>query len=102
MTPLAAHLAGRQLTTAVPDTRRSGQVTSLSHLRPTESGRIVGYAPGMPAAHGRRLFDLGFAPGVDVEAVRRAPALDPWIYRISGNEIALRRVLADRIVVERS
>jgi ferrous iron transport protein A len=100
MTPLAARLGERRF--AVPgDSDGPGAARSLAELRPRESGRIVGYAPDLPAGHSRRLFDLGFAPGAEVFVVRRAPALDPWIYRTAGVEIALRRGLARHILVVR-
>lgn len=42
-----------------------------------------------PAA-ARRLVHLGFAPGAVVEVLRRAPLLDPTVYRVADTEIALR------------
>ncbi len=47
----------------------------------------------------RRLFDLGFAPGVTVEVVRRAPLADPLVLRVAGYELALRRAQARLIGV---
>jgi ferrous iron transport protein A len=100
MTPLAARLGERRF--AVPEEPdQPVAARSLAELRPRESGLIVGYAPELPADQSRRLFDLGFAPGAEVRVVRRAPALDPWIYRTAGVEIALRRRLARHILVVR-
>ena len=42
----------------------------------------------------RRMFDLGFAPGVEVEMLRRAPLADPALFRVAGYDIALRRAQA--------
>ncbi|MNP01208.1 ferrous iron transport protein A [compost metagenome] len=39
----------------------------------------------------RRLLDLGFVVGNDVEVLRRSPLGDPTAYRISNTTIALRR-----------
>ncbi|HON43290.1 MAG TPA: FeoA family protein [Bacillota bacterium] len=37
-----------------------------------------------------RLLDLGFLPGTEVSAVRRAPMGDPTAFRIRGAMLALR------------
>lgn len=51
--------------------------------------------PGLAA----RMWRLGFAPGTDVEVVRRAPLGDPVVYRVGGAEICLRTHLAGQIRV---
>ena len=48
----------------------------------------------------RRLYDLGFRPGVSVEVVRRAPLGDPRVYRLHGSELMLRRREATGVIVE--
>ncbi len=45
------------------------------------------------------LMHLGFLPEATVEALRRAPAGDPTVYRIEGAEIALRRETARHIEI---
>lgn len=47
----------------------------------------------------RRLFDLGFAPGLEIRLLRRAPLRDPLMFRVGGTEIVLRRRDARRILV---
>ncbi|MDF1488140.1 FeoA family protein [Tessaracoccus caeni] len=47
----------------------------------------------------RRLFNLGFAPGLEVALLRRAPLRDPLMFRVDGCEIVLRRREARRILV---
>lgn len=47
----------------------------------------------------RRLADLGFWPGAQVEVVRRAPFGDPTAYQLHGYRIALRRDEAARVQV---
>ncbi|HHU52849.1 MAG TPA: ferrous iron transport protein A [Clostridiaceae bacterium] len=47
----------------------------------------------------RRLQDLGFVEGVEVDCVSRSPLGDPTAYRISSTIIALRREDADTIKV---
>jgi Fe2+ transport system protein FeoA len=48
----------------------------------------------------RRLLDLGFLPGTDVEAVMMSPAGDLTAYRIRGAKIALRSDQARQIAIE--
>ncbi|AIG64347.1 hypothetical protein CATYP_06770 [Corynebacterium atypicum] len=48
-----------------------------------------------------RLVDLGFVPGGQVEALRRAPLGDPTIYRVADYEVALRARDARMIAVRR-
>ncbi len=90
MNPVSAALARRDLGAALG----SGQgvpTRTLARLRPGESASIARVLNlGDPAAS-RRLFDLGFVPGAEVECVRRAPLGDPAVYRVADYEIALRR-----------
>lgn len=39
----------------------------------------------------RRLLDLGFVPGAEVQVSLQSPAGDPTVYRVRGTSIALRR-----------
>lgn len=48
----------------------------------------------------RRLADLGFWPGTEVELVRRAPFGDPIQLSLRGFRLALRKAEARRVVVE--
>lgn len=72
---------------------------SLADLVPGRGGVIVDVCNEANPATARRLFDLGFAPGVEIEVLRRAPMADPVIYRVAGYEIALRRAQARCIQV---
>jgi GTP-binding protein len=47
----------------------------------------------------RRLFDLGFVPGAQVEAVLESPAGDPRVYRVRGTNFAIRSTDAAQIGV---
>jgi Fe2+ transport system protein FeoA/Mn-dependent DtxR family transcriptional regulator len=51
--------------------------------------------------HQRRMLDMGFVPGAVVDVIRRAPLGDPIEYRVKGTAVALRRVDADSILVEK-
>ena len=48
----------------------------------------------------RRLLDLGFIPGREVECVLVSFAQDPKAYQVNGNVIALRGVDAKKIEVK--
>ena len=47
----------------------------------------------------RRLMDLGFVSGTEVEAVMLAPLGDPMAYRVRGATIALRADQAALVIV---
>lgn len=49
----------------------------------------------------RRLRDLGFVPGAQVECLGRSPLGDPAAYRVRGAVVALRRRDAQRIALGR-
>lgn len=51
----------------------------------------------LPEGDARRLMELGFLPGAQVEYVRRSPFGDPRVYLVDGTEIALRRETALQI-----
>ncbi len=89
MSMVSAHLGRRVVQPhAVPD---DTAVSTLADLRRGTTARIVGICETADPATCRRLFDLGFAPGTEVEMLRRAPMADPVVFRIAGYEIALRR-----------
>jgi ferrous iron transport protein A len=48
------------------------------------------------------MLDMGFVPGAEVAAVRKAPLGDPVEYRVKGTAVALRARDADTILVEES
>ena len=50
--------------------------------------------------HQRRMLDMGFVPGAEVTAIRKAPLGDPIEYRVKETSVALRREDADTISVE--
>lgn len=67
---------------------------TLAELAPGNTGTVLSVRDDGGPMAARRLFDLGFAPGVPVEVLRRAPLADPVIFRVAGYEDALRRVHA--------
>lgn len=75
-----------------------GGCVTLNALRAGTLAEITGFAdPEHPVS--RRLFDLGFAPGVPVRLRRKAPLRDPLVVEIAGAELVLRGADASRILV---
>jgi ferrous iron transport protein A len=71
----------------------------LAAQPPGTRARVVGLREATsPLA--RRLCDLGFTPGTEVEVLRRAPLGDPVVYRLRDYEICLRARQAGIIEVE--
>ena len=69
----------------------------LSDLKTGEHGVIV-----KVSGHGgfrKRIIEMGFIAGQDVEVLLNAPLQDPVKYRIMGYEVSLRRDEADMIEV---
>lgn len=77
----------------------TGAVT-LDTLRRGQRAMIIGVDEALEPAWGRRMVDLGFAPGATVEFIRRAPLGDPRVFRIADYEVALRRPLSRSIRVQ--
>jgi ferrous iron transport protein A len=70
---------------------------NLARLPVGGAAVIEAVADGSPVAH--RLLDLGFVPGTEVRALRRAPLGDPTLYELRGTQLCLRRSEAERIQV---
>ena len=47
----------------------------------------------------RRLFDLGFAPGLTCRLERRAPLCDLFMFNVGGTEIVLRHSETSRVLI---
>lgn len=62
--------------------------------------RAIVRAIHLKGAERRRLLDLGFTVGAQVEAVQRSPLGDPVAYRVRGSLLALRAEQASDIEVE--
>lgn len=101
MSPLATALGQRAFRArpAVGTAYAPAPATTLADLRRGQHGRIAGYGEADPRIT-RRLFDLGLAPGAEVEVVRIAPLQDPVIFRVADYEIALRKSEARSIHVD--
>lgn len=73
------------------------ETTSLDHLKAGQQAVIV--ALEHSGVQRRRLMDLGFVPGTQIEVALKNPLGDPTAYLVRGAVIALRRVQARQIQV---
>lgn len=73
--------------------------TLLSSLQPGQKARVLGLSRACRGMERRRLLDLGFVPGSEVEAEMISPTGDPTAFRVRGALIALRREQSDLIRV---
>lgn len=71
----------------------------MGQLGRGQCGVVAGFRGVDDMTVSRRLFDLGFATGVEVELVRRAPLGDPLMFRVGSNDMLLRRSEADLVMV---
>ena len=69
----------------------------LADLLPGEHGIVASIHNHCADHERRRLMDLGFVPGTQVEAAVASPFNDPVAYRVKGALIALRRQQASLI-----
>lgn len=76
----------------------------LDHLPLNRPARVTEIAWGqMPASAARRLRELGFDEGVEVEAMHVSPfGRDPIACRVGRMTVALRRAQAQSITVEQA
>ena len=73
------------------------KVMKLSNLKTGEKGIIV-----KVLGHGgfrKRIIEMGFIKGKEVEVLQNAPLQDPVIYKLMGYEVSLRHQEADMIEV---
>lgn len=78
--------------TAAPDPTLAGMARG-------QRAYVVSIDAADDPAAARRLFELGFVPGAEVQMVRRAPLADPVVFRVAGYEIALRHAQARWVTV---
>ena len=71
----------------------------LAELHPGQRGRVLGLSAACRGAERRRLLDLGFVPGTEIEIDLVSPLGDPIAYRVRGAVVALRREQAEMIRV---
>nr|WP_281155566.1 FeoA family protein [Streptomyces sp. HYC2] len=97
---VSVQLGARQSGPSVP-TDSAGDAR-LADLRPGMSGQVIDIDESVEPSTARRLFDLGFAPGVEVTVLRKAPLGDPVVFQVVEYEVALRKAQAAGIRVRRT
>jgi Fe2+ transport system protein FeoA len=78
-----------------PSAISADHLRSLTELRLGEQGIVDSI--DLPDADSRRLMELGFLPGAQIQYVRRSPFGDPRVFLVDGSEVALRRETALQI-----
>lgn len=73
---------------------------TLDQLRPGEDAVVTALDCRGPER--RRLMDLGLLPGAKIEVGLTSPLGDPTAYLVRGSMIALRRVQARGVHIDRS
>jgi len=77
-------------------------VARLSSLKKGEKAKVVGLSKESRGDSRRRLLDLGFVRGADVEIDLINPLGEPTAYKIKGATIALRNSQAVKILIEKT
>ena len=98
-TARAADLAARLRQRAVARQEPRPDGRTLRTLQAGQHGRVAAIAAGLDGSTARRLFDLGITPGTHVQVIRRAPFGGPMILRVADYEIAVRRQLAEAVLL---
>ena len=74
-------------------------ICTLSHLKPGESGKIEEISDKLPFK--RRLMDIGFIKGFNIECLQKSMLGDPVCYLINNTVVALRKKDSSHISVSR-
>lgn len=77
-----------------------GQYT-INDMQPGEKARIFSLE-ALDARTARKFLDLGLLRGETVTFIQRAPLGDPVWLEVKGYQLAFRKEVAEKIVVERA
>ncbi len=80
-----------------PSAISADNLRSLTELRLGEQGIVDSI--DLSESDSRRLMELGFLPGAQIQYVRRSPFGDPRVFLVDGSEVALRRETALHIML---
>ncbi len=72
---------------------------TLDDLKTGERGRVIRLLANGPFK--KRLLEMGFVAGTEVEVVKYAPLKDPVEFLVKGYHVSLRHEEAAQILVER-
>lgn len=79
---------------------RKNAHTGTRNLREIAAGgraTVTGFT--LPEGNTRRLLEMGFTPGTELEVIRFAPLGDPIEVRVRGYHLSMRRVDAAGLLV---
>jgi DtxR family Mn-dependent transcriptional regulator len=74
----------------------------LSSLKSNETARVAGISKECRGENRRRLLDLGFVRGAEIEIDMESPMKNPVAYSIKGTSIALRKDQASKILITKN
>ena len=74
----------------------------LSSLKSNETARVAGISKECRGENRRRLLDLGFVRGAEIEIDMESPLKNPVAYSIKGTSIALRKDQASKILITKN
>ena len=100
-----APIVAANVTVTRPPGNGDGNVLAgsrLSDLAQGERGQVVEISSQCRGLERRRLQDLGFLPGTEIQVELTSAGGDPVAYRIRGALIALRKEQADLIQIDRT
>lgn len=73
----------------------------LSALNTGETAQVLGLSKECRGANRRRLLDLGILPGTSIAVDLKSPLADPVAYKVRNTSIALRKTLADLVLINK-
>lgn len=76
-------------------------IARLSMLGEHEKAKIIGISRDLRGEARRRLLDLGFVKGADVQIDLMNPLGDPKAFLIKGTSIALRKYQASKVLIKK-
>lgn len=94
-----ASLSLKPLEEASPEVLIASRVKRLGRLREGEVATIVGISPACVGAMRRRLMDLGFVRGSEIQIDMHSPLGNPTAYLVRHTAIALRHDQACHILI---
>ncbi|MCF6224004.1 MAG: FeoA domain-containing protein [Flavobacteriaceae bacterium] len=80
---------------------KEDNMVRLSSLQENELAKIVGISKECRGDNRRRLLDLGFVKGTDIQIDLLSPLMNPKAYLVKGTSIALRNNQASKILIQK-
>ena len=83
-----------------PKKEKAENAVTMAQCRPGVRMRVLELSQRISGTERRRLMDLGFLPGTEIELEYTSASGDPLAFRVRGTLIALRQSQAEQILVE--